>query len=448
MTIASAPVSALTPAEFGHRMAALGPFEKAPHIAVGCSGGPDSLAVTLLAKEWAREAGGRVTALIVDHGMRPGSADEAAMVVRWLSMHDIASVILIRRGPSPSVDRQAAARRARYGLMRRWCKESGVLHLLLAHHRQDQAETFMLRLARGSGVDGLGAMAPISELAELRLLRPLLDIPRPRLVALLRARGQAYVEDPSNSDETFARIRMRGLLPRLAEEGLTVERLAGTARRMARARAALEQETTAVLAEAAAVYPQGYALLSPDPVLGVSEEIALRALSRLLACVGGGEHVVRLDRLERFLAWLRNGTGNGRTLGGCRVLRRRGAILVCREPAAVEAARPAHHGTIWDSRFRLAADRGLPDSAVIAALGSDGWRQIASAVAESAKSVVPAQVRPTLPALWDLDGVLAVPHLNYRRQPPRDGARDGVAFEFQPARTLGAAAFVYGLEFS
>lgn len=448
MTAETGRAHPLTPAEFGVRMAALGPFEKTPRIAVACSGGPDSMALAMLASEWANAAGGRATALIVDHGMRPNSAAEAATVAGWLTEEGIASTILTWQGPPPSADRQAAARQARYGLMRRWCEEAGVLHLLLAHHRQDQAETFMLRLARGSGVDGLGAMAPVSGLPELRLLRPLLDIARARLVAFLETRDQAYVEDPSNRDMSFARVRMRALLPALADEGLTVQRLAGTARRMARARTALEQATTNLLAQAAVVYPHGYAVLSPDKLSGPSDEIALRAVSRLLVCVGGAQHAPRLERLERLLAWLRAGGGSGRTLGGCRVLRRRGRLLICREPSAMEAARPACGGAIWDGRFRLDVERALPDDVSIAALGSDGWRRIASDVAEPAKSGIPVPVRPTLPALWDLDGVLAVPHLKYRRRPSHAGTRDGFAFEFQPARPVGAAAFMYGLEFS
>lgn len=448
MTPASAAPSALAPAEFGSRMASLGPFENSPHIAVACSGGPDSLALAVLADEWARGQGGCVTALIVDHAMRPDSAAEAGRASRWLDLLGIQSEILTREGPAPAADRQAAARRARYALIRKWCEAAGVLHLLLGHHRQDQAETLLLRLARGSGVDGLGAMAPIVELAELRLLRPLLDVPRERLVALLDERGQPYVEDPTNRDDTFARARMRSILPRLAGEGLTVERLAGTARRMARARSALEQATTALLAEAVAVYPQGYAVLSPAPLLHAPEEIGLRALSRLLACVGGGEHVTRLERLERLYGWLEAGTGGGRTLAGCRILRRRAGILVCREAAAVEAQTVAHDGAMWDGRFRLAARNRLAPDVRIGALGSDGWCQVVSEVPELAHAPVPEPVRAGFPALRDLDGVLAVPHLKYRRRSPRHGVSAAVALEFHPARTLGAAAFPFGSEFS
>ena len=160
-------------------MAAFGPFEAAPHIAVGCSGGPDSMALALLADHWARSRGGGITALVVDHGMRPDSAREAQTVCAWLAEDGIDAVTLTWPGPRPASDRQAAARRARYIRMRRWCREAGVLHLLLGHHRADQAETFLLRLARGSGVDGLAAMV----FARLRMAETGAEVKSPSVSA-------------------------------------------------------------------------------------------------------------------------------------------------------------------------------------------------------------------------------------------------------------------------
>jgi len=163
-------------AEFARLMAALGPYEERPRIAVACSGGPDSLALALLVHDWAEGCGGAATALIVDHGMRTASAAEAAQAARLLSIRDVASRILRRRGGRPARGVQVVARTARFALLTRWCAENDHLHLALAHHREDQAETVLLRLARGSGVDGLAAMAAIAETPSVRLLRPLLNI--------------------------------------------------------------------------------------------------------------------------------------------------------------------------------------------------------------------------------------------------------------------------------
>ena len=212
----SAPSSSDPPAaspldetRFAALMAALGPFERRPRLAVAVSGGPDSLALCLLAERWAQARGGATVGLIVDHGLRPESAREAGQVAAWLSARGIAQQVLSWQGAKPASGIQAAARAARYELLCAWCRAAGVLHLLTAHHRDDQAETVALRQARGSGADGLAGIAPVRELAGLRLLRPLLTVPKAALTALLAAAGQPWLEDPSNRAAAFARARLR-----------------------------------------------------------------------------------------------------------------------------------------------------------------------------------------------------------------------------------------------
>src|SRR3546814_569603 len=189
---------------------------------------------------------GSVIALIVDHRLRPDSAAEARTVAGWLAGRGIACRILTHEGGPPAGNLQSAARAMRYRLLAGWCAAAQVLHLALAHHREDQAETLLLRLARGSGVDGLAAMAPVVELPDLRLLRPLLDVPRGRLKATLDRLGQPFVEDPSNRNHAFSRVRLRVLSPTLAAEGLDTGRLYATARSTGRARDARGGAGTAV----------------------------------------------------------------------------------------------------------------------------------------------------------------------------------------------------------
>ena len=208
MSGAETSAQPLSSAEFSALMAPLGPFEPAPHVAVAVSGGADSLSLALLLRDWAAEQGGRVTALVVDHGLRPGSAAEARRVRRQLTGLGLAAKCLTWPGPAPQSNRQALARAARYRLMADWCRRQSVLHLALAHHLDDQAETLLLRLGRGSGLDGLAAMPPLRELPEVRLLRPLLPVPKARLVAGLRTAGLTWVEDPSNRDPSHARVRL------------------------------------------------------------------------------------------------------------------------------------------------------------------------------------------------------------------------------------------------
>jgi tRNA(Ile)-lysidine synthase len=298
----------------------------------------------------------------------------------------------------------------------------------------------MLRLGRGSGVDGLAAMAPVSENADLRLLRPLLDIPRDRLKAYLRSRGVDWVSDPSNEDASFARVRMRRLLPELGPEGLTEARLAATARRMGRARAALESAATDLLARAAAIFPEGYAVVSPEDLLAASPEVGLRALARLLACVGGKTHSPRLERLERLYEWLADGKGGARTLNGCIVARRGcGRIVLCREPAAVEEPVAAGRRTLWDGRFLL--ESGGVENAEIGSLGAAGWSQVRTNSPGLQAEYLPQEAQRAIPAVWRLEQVVAVPHFHYRAIAPDETAESGVKLTFQPARSLGPARF-------
>src|SRR5262245_11003154 len=179
-------------------MARLGPFERAPHIAVAVSGGPDSLALTLLLAEWAQARGGRVDALTVDHRLRPESATEAAQVGRWLApLPGVTHHILPWSDPKPETGIQAAARDARYRLLAAHCRDHAILHLCVAHHRDDQHETHRLRAGHGSGPIGLAGMSAIRPLEGVRLLRPLLGVAKAELVALLEARGQSWIADPS-----------------------------------------------------------------------------------------------------------------------------------------------------------------------------------------------------------------------------------------------------------
>ncbi len=436
---------------FASLAAALGPYECRPHVAVACSGGADSMALALLLKDWVRSGGGRLTALTVDHRLRAGSTAEARQVGDWLRRRKIEHVILTRPDAPLDGNLQAEARRVRYALMTDWCVAQGVLHLFLAHHREDQAETLLLRLAGGSGVDGLAAMAPVTEMPALRLLRPLLDVPRARLAATLAAAGQRHVEDPSNANTAFRRVRLRQAAALLDREGLTAARLAGTARRMAQARSALDAATARLLAEAVVLYPEGYATLAIGPFRAAPVDIALRALARLVTTVAGGDYPPRLERVERLLAEVVSASdeggsqGGGRTLGGCRILPWKGLLLVCREPrAAAEVAIPAGEALFWDGRFRLRL--GGSARGEVRRLGRGGWADIVARCPELRTTRVPAPVRPSLPSLWYLDEVVSVPHFNYVRRGANAKTEQSIVRDviFAPKRPLTGAGFVSG----
>ena len=237
-----APDISLGADEFA-RLPGLSVLQDAEVVAVAVSGGPDSMALLALTHEWALAHGKHVHAMTVDHALRAESAREAAQVGIWITAHfpGVTHEILRRDADTITPTRlQEQAREDRYELMRAACARAGIVHLLLAHHRDDQAETFLFRLCKGSGLDGLAAMKHQSERDGLSLLRPLLGVDKARLAGTCVAYGVPYVKDPSNKNDKFARVRLRQLKDALSREGLSARRLAVTAERMARAREALE----------------------------------------------------------------------------------------------------------------------------------------------------------------------------------------------------------------
>jgi len=435
---------AVDPQAFSNLMGRLAPFEPEAHLAVAVSGGADSSALALLLNDWALARGFQVTALVVDHGLRAGSAAEARDTVKTLSNQGLGAQMLRVRGPKARANIQAAARAARYRLLTNWCARRGVLHLVLGHHRNDQAETLLLRLGRGSGLDGLAAMAPVVESRDVRLLRPLLEVPRQDLEATLRARGVTWIEDPSNRDRTHGRVRIRQLGDALAHEGLTAARLAATAAHLARARAALEFTVADLLARAASPDPAGHLWLNPESLGRAPQEVRLRALARALMMVGGADYAPRLTSLTRLEAKILGGLRRGATLGGCRILPRRRRLLLVREAAAARPVRVAPGQRLhWDGRFeirlRRADSRTTGSNLTVGPLGSAGWASLSRTSDETCRDVVPAAAGPAIPALFDRRGLLEVALLGYRR-----GAKGSNLLQicrFSPQNALTSARF-------
>ncbi|MCC7016703.1 MAG: tRNA lysidine(34) synthetase TilS [Rhodospirillales bacterium] len=443
----SAPVRSLDDA-FAEAMAAFGPFEARPHLAAAVSGGADSLALALLADRWAGARGGRVTALTLDHGLRPESAGEARRVGAWLSGRGIAHGILEWPGTKPERAIQARARAARYAILGEWCRAAGVLHLLLAHQREDQAETLLLRLAGGSGPDGLAGMSALVETSGARILRPLLGVSRGALESFLVECGQDWIDDPSNRDPRFARTRVREGLPALAAQGVTAESLAAAARRFADVRIALEAATAALLARGARIHPAGFMVLSLAELRAAPAEIAARALARALAAVGGRTHPPALDKVTSLLRAVSarpESPGNVAALSGCVAELRPGSegagLLLRRESRGLPAPEPVASPVraAWDGRFDLALP-AAPQPLVLAPLGEKGWLEIARAAPALRDSSIPRPVRAVLPALSDAEGVARVPHLGYTR-PGTEPWLMAAEAVFRPRRPLADPGF-------
>jgi tRNA(Ile)-lysidine synthase len=422
---AQASKAALSASEFAALMAPFAPFETAPQVALGLSGGADSMALALLLRDWLVPRGGSLLALHVDHGLRPGSGREAAWLTRNLAEAGIAVRVLHWWGAKPESAIQEGARQKRYDLLQAACRRAGVLHLALAHHLEDQAETFLMRLARGSGPDGLAAMAVERNLRDLRVIRPLLRVTKGRLTATLEERGQDWIEDPSNQDRRFARVRLRELMPALAQEGLSPQRLECTASELGHLRQARERQGAAFLARHGRLEPEGYVILEDAPWRALDPELQTRVLMRCLLCLGGGAFGPRGGSLETARKRLHSKTFSGLTLGGCRILRRRGGIVICREAGRIEPTAPwVSPHTLWDRRFELSvsAAEGPADGTA----GSEAWQVVPLArcgtdwMRETEDvwrryKALPAAARAALPVLRDGNGLLWAPHLAFKR---------------------------------
>jgi tRNA(Ile)-lysidine synthase len=399
----------LTLADLDASLEAIGGFEPRPLIAVGVSGGPDSMALAILADRWARARGGAACALIVDHRLRPESPAEAETVGAWLAGRGIAHAVLVWRGPKPATGIQEAARAARYRLLGEWCAARGCLHLLTAHHRDDQVETYLIRRRAGSGVDGLAGMSAVRELRQLRLVRPLLGIPKARLVAFLEAEGQAYVQDPSNRNVTFERARLR-LEPRQEEAARTLAAI----RANATARVGREHDLAALLARTTSLHPAGFAVLDPEPIVAAGE-LGERALDRVASVIGGSVYPLRRERLARLRRALAATPSGARTLGGCRFVPWRGRVLALREMARAAPPLSLKPGmsALWDRRFALTLPAASPGPITVGPLGATGVAELGRALDED--NPFPRFVFPVLPAGWDNEGLAAVPHLSWQR---------------------------------
>ena len=294
--------------------------------AVAVSGGGDSMALMHLLCDFARKQGHPLpSVLTVDHGLRRSSAKDAERVVLWARRLGLAAQVLTWRGKKPKTGIEAAARDARYRLMGSFLAEHKIGTLFVGHNQDDQAETFLLRLARGSGLDGLAGMQarapwPVEGFPQLMLARPMLGFGRDSLRAYLKIKGQAWLDDSMNQDLAFDRVKMRKAQVVLAEAGLTTARIAAAAAHLARARESLDVMTAAVLGRAVKKREGKGLLLDAAALTAAPREVGLRALAAALMAVGGETYRPRFESLERLYDRIAGGgLGGGATLHGCRI---------------------------------------------------------------------------------------------------------------------------------
>ena len=392
------------------------PIANAERFALAVSGGTDSLALLDCVDRWRRTHSPRakITVLTVDHGLRPSSKADAARVIAIARGRGLPAKTLRWTGEKPRGDVEAAARAARYRLLLDAANGSGASHLVLAHHRDDQAETLLLRLARGSGVFGLAAMRAEITAGDAIIFRPFLDVAKARLAETIAVAGLTPVEDAMNVDPRFARARLRRIMPLLAADGIDPAGLARTTRRLAGAAEAIELAADAHLNSAVRVDDLAIVSIDAPSFFSAPNEVCLRALVRVLLAIGGDDYPPRFDRLSRLAADMRHhivAKRFKRTLAGSVVEWRRGGFVVYREVgrtglSAFEVG--SGFSGPWDHRFHVEIGTRAPAGLKLGALSETGRR----AIGVRAGSAPPGALA-ALPALWRGNTVKAVPSLGY-----------------------------------
>ncbi|MCW5713738.1 MAG: tRNA lysidine(34) synthetase TilS [Bauldia sp.] len=382
-------------------------------IALAVSGGSDSLALLDLVHRWSLRCQPRPVPVVltVDHGLREGSAAEAAMVAQLATARGLRHETLVWDGPKPATGIEAAAREARYRLLDEAARRAGARVLFTAHHLEDQAETVLMRLGRGSGIGGLAGMAARRQLAGdgVTLVRPLLDVPRARLVATALAAGFTPADDPMNGDPRFARARLRKVMPGLAGAGVDAAALVRAARLFRRADEALALTTRIWLVRNVAANALGVASLRRVALIGEPQEIRLRALGAMLAAIGGSGAVPGDGPLGALDDAVLAGLAFRRTLAGA-VIRTRGPdIVLHREPGRMDVAEtmlPAGYSGLWDGRFRVTV--GGAEDVSVGPLAARGYAEL-----PRASRARPRAAAETVPAFRRQGRLVAVPALGF-----------------------------------
>lgn len=400
-------------------------------LALAVSGGADSMALMHLVAAWsAGRTGPRPLVLTVDHGLRPGSGDEAAWVGHEAQRLGLVHATLPWIGAKPASGLQAAARDARYSLMSDYLDRevrdgalAGKRAIVTAHHADDQAETFLMRLGRGSGLDGLSGMRQRETLRPgsvegtgCTILRPLLHVPKARLIATLEKAGSQWREDPSNASSDFERVRVRDALGMLDDVGIDATRIALSARRLARAR----EMVAAAAADAARRVQLNdgiFARVEPHVLSCLPDEIRIRVLAAVLEAFGGLSPPPRLSQIEELATAMAEPGRRPLTLGGCRIASDTdGALLIWRESGREGLPRldlQPGAGQVWDRRFAVRLAGSEAADMRVQALGGEGVRHIART---TVLPRAPAGALETLAAFWREGRLIAVPTLKWAEQ--------------------------------
>jgi tRNA(Ile)-lysidine synthase len=395
-------------------------------LALAVSGGPDSVALAICALRWAQTNNTKLIAFIVDHALRPQSGDEAAQTQKTLTQLGINSEIL-RWEHAPIVTRlHSTARKARYQLLTDACKKHGADTLMLAHQREDQAETILMRLAKGSGIDGLAGMAMKSESEGVHLLRPLLAFPKERLIATCENAKISFITDPSNMSDQFARGRLRRVLPFLEKEGFTADRLIDLGHRAAEARDALDHYAKIFIQQHAQQDVAGVIRIDLEAMISQPRAIIQRVMTSALQAIYAQDYAPEYTALNSLITTLLAPDAMPpRTLHGCLMSLTEKYIVIMREYAGITDAPILRPGetTLWDDRWNVTlSPEASAGDYIIRPLGNPPQNVIEKLAPGLTRMVPQGRARASLPSLWqgrtNAESLSFIPFLTQKNAAP------------------------------
>ena len=401
--------------EFGSLIANCGATVNNSHLAVGVSGGADSMALCILAARWGRLNSVLVTALVVDHGLRVSSAYEVRVVASWLKRLAIPFEILTIEQPKPTTGIQEKARRWRFLEFDKWCRANSVNLVLLGHTLDDQIETLFMRINADTGPDGLSGMLSYTRVRGLIIARPLLSVTKKRLIATCNHHNQTWINDPSNLDESFSRVFWRNLQPKVEQVGLTSRSIERFSKIMGSLRGIIDQHCRDFIKYSGGVSSLGLIWFEAPDFNKLPSYFAELMIGRILRFIGGASKPIKKRRIGKLCRNLNDKTLLIETLGGCIVQKsEKGRVSIYREYAKCQAPVSCLPGQTfrWDNRFEITLSGN--QSAIIEALGHHGWCQVIDNANISGNFAmlkqIPFKARLSLPVIRHLDGGLSIPH--------------------------------------
>ena len=389
-------------------------------FAIAVSGGSDSLALSVLAKLYSLENDNDFMALIIDHKLRKESADEAKQTYKNLTQNKIKAKILTYRGEKFSSNIQKKARDLRYDLFEKYCTKNKIKFLILAHHQDDLIENFYIRLIRGSGIKGLTSLKNVFEYSKnFHLLRPLLNFNKEELLNITKKSYSSWVEDRSNKNDKFLRVRIRKMQYKLQKEGFDPKRIIKTIENLNTAKDSLEFYIFKSEKKYLKFYKEGYAKLKSSIFNNEAQEVIFRVIIKAIHFVSGEYYPPRSDSLKTLMKNLSTKSFKSSTLGGCLIKKDKSIISFFREDRNIvsETLNKIKKKISWDDRFLVYNNFNNKEKFVVKKLGDQGIEYLKKNKFKDCVNKIPPHAKKTLPSFWNNKGdLLFVPFLNFKNR--------------------------------